>query len=327
VRGTPDTTDLDPDTSIWHVRPMTAPTPPTRTDPVPSVSDRLVDGAGRALIWFLLRLPYRARVPVMGWIFRRILGPVARGQRRISANLNHIFPGLPADRHREIGAQVLDNFGRALIEVYSGPEFVARAAAQPLTGPGVTALDAAHAAGRPVVLVTAHLGNYDAARAALLARGYRVGGFYRPLANPLFNRHYVTAISRIGTPLFPSGREGMSGMVRFLRGGGMLGMVSDHHIPTGEPLDFLGKPALTALSPAELALRYDAELVPLYAIRQPDGLSFQIVVEAPIPHTDPRTMSQILNDSASARVHANMGQWFWLHRRWKGGDQKKAQRN
>jgi len=310
---------------------MTVPPPRTTTQTplpaAPGMSDRLVDGVARVAIWSLLRLPYARRVPLMGWIFRRVLGPLARAQRRISANLDHVLPGLPRARHRQIGAQVLDNFGRALIEVFSAPEFAARAAAQPLTGPGVAALEAAHAAGRPVVLVTAHLGNYDAARAALLARGYRVGGFYRPLANPLFNPRYVAAISRIGTPLFPSGREGMAGMVRFLRGGGMLGMVSDHHIATGEPMDFLGKPALTALSPAELALRYGADLVPLYGIREPDGLGFQIVVEAPVPHSDARTMTQALNDSAAAQVRAHIGQWFWLHRRWKDGDRDAAQRN
>jgi Kdo2-lipid IVA lauroyltransferase/acyltransferase len=298
---------------------MTAPRPPV-SNPQPSASDRLVDALGRAVIWALLRLPYETRVPTMGWLFRRIVGPLAGAQRRVSANLDHVFPDLTRQDHRRIGVQVMDNFGRALIEVFSGTDFASRAAAAPLTGPGVETLEAADAAGRPVVLVTAHLGNYDAARAALLARGYRVGGFYRPLANPLFNPRYVAAISRIGTPLFPSGREGMAGMVRFLRGGGMLGMVSDHHISTGQPMDFLGKQAMTALSAAELALRYGADLVPLYGIRQPDGLNFQIVVEGPIPHTDARTMTQGLNDSAAAQVRAHMGQWFWLHRRWKGTD-------
>jgi KDO2-lipid IV(A) lauroyltransferase len=212
----------------------------------------------------------------------------------------------------------MDNFGRAMIEIFSGPEFAARAAAAEVEGEGLATLRAAHAAGRPVVLVTAHLGNYDAARAWLLAQGFKVGGFYRPLANPLFNPRYVAAISRIGTPLFPAGRDGMAGMVRFLRGGGMLGLVADHHIGTGLPIDFLGRPALTALSAAELALRYDAPLVPLYGIRQPDGLSFRIRIEAPVPHSDPRTMTAALNASAGAVIGAQMGQWFWLHRRWKG---------
>lgn len=311
---------LDRPGAIWHQRHMS--TEPAvaapAAAPAPSLSDRLIDTAGAGAIAALLRLPYARRVPAMGRLMRHVVGPLAQGQRRIAANLGHVFPEIGPAERRRIGDESLDNFGRALIEVFSAREFVARAAACPVEGPGLAALEAARAAGRPAVLVTAHLGNYDAARAWLIARGFPVGGFYRPLSNPLFNRRYVAAIAQIGEPLFPAGREGMAGMVRFLRGGGMLGLVADHHIASGVPLDFLGRPAMTALSAAELALRYDAPLVPLYGVRQPDGLGFRIVIEAPVPPTDPVTMTQALNASAGAMIRAHIGQWFWLHRRWKG---------
>jgi Kdo2-lipid IVA lauroyltransferase/acyltransferase len=304
---------------------MSAPQAPSPLVPgpaarAPTVSDRAVDLAGRAVIAALRRVPYVWRVPAMGWIARRVIGPLAGARTRVGANLRLVWPELGAADHTRLTAQVMDNFGRALIEVFSAPDFVARAAAAPVEGDpeGLAALRAADAEGRPVVLVTAHLGNYDAARAWLLAQGFRVGGFYRPLSNPLFNPRYVAAISAIGRPLFPAGREGMAGMVRFLRGGGMLGLVADHHIASGTALPFLGHPALTALSAAQLALRYKAALVPIYGIRQADGLSFRIRIEAPIPHTDPQTMTEALNASAGAMIEAHPGQWFWLHRRWKG---------
>lgn len=269
------------------------------------------------MIGAALWLPYRWRIPAMGWLMARVIGPLAGGHRRVGANLAHVWPETSPARCRQIGTQAMDNLGRATIEIFSGPEFARRAAGMPVEGPGLATLEQAQRDGRPVVLVTAHFGNYDAWRAALLARGFRIGAFYRPMRNPVFNRRYVAAMERIGTPMFPAGREGMAAMLRFLRDGGMLTLVSDHQIGTGVPLDFLGQPALTALSAAELALRHDAPLVPLYAIRQPDGLSFRTVIEAPIPPSDPRTMTQALNDSAGALIRAYPGQWFWLHRRWK----------
>jgi KDO2-lipid IV(A) lauroyltransferase len=204
------------------------------------------------------------------------------------------------------------------MEIYSGPEFIARAVTHPLTGPGVAALEEAHRLNRPVILVTGHFGNYDASRAALIARGYRVGALYMPMANPYFNAHYVKAISGIGTPLFPRGRAGLADMVRHLRSGGMLGMLVDQHMGHGEQLTFFGQEALTALSAAELALKYDADLIPTYAVRRPDGLSFDIVVEAPIPKGSPEAMTQALNNSLEALVRQHLDQWFWIHRRWKG---------
>jgi KDO2-lipid IV(A) lauroyltransferase len=85
-------------------------------------------------------------------------------------------------------------------------------------------------------------------------------------------------------------------------------------------LDFVVKPARTALSAAELALRFNAVLIPFYGIRQPDGLTFETVLEAPITHSDATTMTQAMNDSLSARIRENPGQWLWVHRRWRPDD-------
>jgi len=261
-------------------------------------------------------LPYRRRVPAMGWFSRTILGPLAMN-RRTRANLALIFPDMPEPEVRRICRAVADNFGRSFIELHAGPKFAELAATLPIGGPGLAALDAAHHANRPVILVSAHFGNYDAWRAGLTARGYRVGGLYMPMKNPAANRRYVSTIESIASPLFPRGSEGMANMIRFLRSGGMLGLLGDHAMAGGEMLDFLGKPALTATSAAKMALKYNALLVPLYATRNPDGLNFTIDVENPIAHTDAITMTQAINDSTTARVRGHMGQWFWLHRRWK----------
>jgi KDO2-lipid IV(A) lauroyltransferase len=277
----------------------------------------LQDRVLRGLIWLLLCLPYRWRVPLCGWILSRVIAPVAGYRRRVRQNLKLVLPDLPADEVARISRAVPDNVGRTVIEIYSGPEFIARTASQPLTGGGVAALEEAHRSKRPVILVTGHFGNYDASRAALIARGYRVGALYMPMANPYFNEHYVKAISGIGTPLFPRGRAGLSAMVRHLRTGGMLGMLVDQHMSHGETLTFFDRPALTALSAAELALKYDALLIPTYAVRRPDGLSFDIIVEPPIPTGAPEAMTQALNDSLEVLVRKHLDQWFWIHRRWK----------
>jgi KDO2-lipid IV(A) lauroyltransferase len=108
-------------------------------------------------------------------------------------------------------------------------------------------------------------------------------------------------------------------MVRFLRGGGTVAMLIDQHMHKGEPLDFMGQTAMTALSAAEMALKYDALLVPCYGIRRKDGLSFDAVFEAPVPHSTAVEMTQALNHSLQARIEKNIDQWFWIHRRWKGG--------
>ena len=287
-----------------------------------SVKDRITDIAGRVLMGGLRLIPYERRIPLAGWVFSRIVAPLAGYRKRIRENLALIFPDMDPAEVRRLCRDVPDNVGRGLVELFSGEEFLARVSGTPVRGPGVDAVAAAQAAGRPVIIVSGHFGNFNAARPVLAAKGYKVGALYRPMDNPLFHDSYIAAMESLSKPLFPRSRRGMAEMLRFLRSGGLVAILIDQAM-TGEPaLTFFGHPAHTSLSAAELALRYDAVIAPGYVIRKDNGLDFDMWIEAPLEHTDPMTMTQALNDSLEAQVRKHMDQWFWIHRRWKPARQR-----
>ena len=262
-------------------------------------------------------LPYETRVRFIGWLTARVIAPLAGFDRRIRDNLAHTLPDMDEAEVERLVRAVPNNMGRALIETYSGAPFVKIAQEAQVTGPGLEVLARARDEGRPVIIVTAHFGNYDAARASLIGHGFQIGGFYRPLDNPYVNAHYTRAITAIGEPLFTQSRKGMASMMRHLKGGGVLAIVSDRHAVGGEVMPFFGKPAATSLVTAELALRFDAPLLPVYGLRKPDGIHFEIVTQEPIPHSDPETMTREITERLEAFVRQHMDQWFWIHRRWK----------
>ncbi|KEP71619.1 lysophospholipid acyltransferase family protein [Thioclava sp. BHET1] len=282
----------------------------------PSLPDRLSNMAFLVAMKLVQMLPYERRVPLAGRLVARV-APVLGFTRRVRENLALTCPELPEDEVRRLERAVPDNLGRMLAEIYSGDEFLARVRDLPIEGPGAEALACAHDEGRPVVLAAGHFGNYDAWRGALSARGYRVGAIYRPMNNQAFNAQYVATISAIAQPLFSRSRRGLADMMRFLRDGGMVAFGFDQYFGQGADLTFFGQTARTPLSAAEMALKMEADLIPVYAIRQPDGLNFRIVVEPPVPHSDAETMTQALNDALEARVRDHMEQWLWIHRRWK----------
>ena len=287
-----------------------------------TLGDRLSDLALRGLIGGLRLIPYAARVRLMGWVMRRVLGPLAGYRKRAEANLARIYPTMPAPERASIATAALDNFGRTLIENYSGPELAARLATTAPQGPGVAVLEAAVAAGRPVIFVTAHIGNYEAPRHVLTRLGYSIGGIYRAMGNPWFNAHYVTTLEEVSGPVFERGR-GTPGFVRHLRKGGLAAILFDVHDTNGTPLPFLGELAMTSTSAADLALRYKADVIPYFGIRRANGLDFDIHVEAPIPHGDPLEMMQAITARLEAHIAKTPGQWFWVHRRWKPQKEKR----
>lgn len=261
-------------------------------------------------------VPYHRRIPLIGRLVST-LGPVVGFDRRIRDNLALTCPELSEAEMAQLCREVCNNAGRTIAELYAGAEFVERAKTAPISGPGLAALEKARTTGRPVILVTGHFGNYDAARSGLISRGFSMGALYRRMANPYFNDHYVNTISQIGTPMFEQGKRGMIEMVRHLKKGGIIAIVADLHVHGGELIDFFGEPAVTSTVPAELALKYGAALIPVYGIRQDNGLDFEIVLNEEIPPSDPITMTQAICDDLERMVRRYMGQWFWIHRRWK----------
>lgn len=283
-----------------------------------SFSDRLANGIFLVIIRVMLLLPYNQRIAAMGWLFAHIVAPVAGWRKRIRDNLAMARPDLPADEVEALTRAVPRNAGRSLAEIYSGDEFTDHIhEADPLEGPGLPALEEAFEAGRPVIIACAHFGNYDAMRAALSGRGWPVGALYRPMNNEAFNRHYIPAITAIAEPLFPRGRAGLSSMLRFLKGGGWLALGFDQYDQQAPELQFFDLPSKTVLTPAELAIRYNAVILPVHGIRQQDGLTFRVHVGQPVEHSEPAQMMQALNDDLEALVRRHMEQWFWVHRRWK----------
>lgn len=285
----------------------------------PTIADRVTDAAARALIGLARLLPYRRRVPAMGWVASRVLAPVTGWNRRVNENLSLILPDLSAAEARAIRRAATANAGRQIIETYSADEMRAEIGPVPVVGPGAEALLAACASPRAVLVISGHFGNYEAISVALKERGHEMGVLYRPMSNRLFNAHYVEALGQFASPPLATDRRGIMQLVRLLRAGGTAGILNDIRNLGGTELTFMGHSAMTSTAAAEWALKYDALLVPAYGIRQPDGIGFEIYVDHPVAHTgDAAAMTQALNDSLERQVRARPGQWFWMHRRWGG---------
>lgn len=288
--------------------------------------DRLSDLALNGFVRALGLLPVRARLATTSWIVRRAVAPVLGYYDRVAANIDHVWPGTPEPEKKRIADAAIDNLARALIENYDPAEMLRRGAAYPVKGPGLPAFEKARAEGRPVILLSGHYGSPICARCALVARGYEVGGLLRPMSNPYSNARYVQNYRDVAEPVFVQGPGGLKAMLRHVRGGGVLAMLFDVFDGSGVPIDFLGQPAPTVTTPADIALKADALLIPYFGIRRPDRYGFDTILEEPIPHGDPVAMMREATRRLEARIVEDPGQWLWTHRRWKPRRQERRQR-
>ena len=279
-------------------------------------TDWILDRALRGIIRSALALPYPTRVQWFGKFVERGIAPVAGYLKRAEDQLALIWPELPAAERRDLARACCNNFGRTIIENYSGADFARQIENATVSGDGLIPMAKAKAEGRPVLFVTGHFGNHEAPRQALTQRGYSIGGLYRPMANPYLNSHYEKSMLSMSGAVFAQGRRGTMGFVRMLRDGGMGTLLFDVRASGFPSAPFLGHDANTATSAADIALKVGALVIPYFGIRRGDGLGFDVVVEAPIlPSTSTQMMAE-MTARLEARIYANPDQWFWIHRRW-----------
>jgi len=280
------------------------------------IQDRVSDAVLRFLIALALLLPYRLRLAMFGWATSHLIAPVGGFITKGAANLRLVFPDMPEAEARRIARAVADNFGRTTIENYSKREFYDVLGRAKIDGPGLPILKEARAAGRPVLLVSGHIGNYEGFRLALTHMGMESAALYRPAANPFFNRHYAKTLEFMTGPAFPQGRRGLTGFSRHLKNGGIAAMLYDVRATHYDCLDFFGLPAPTSTFAAEIALKTGAIFLPVFARRCADGISHEIAFETPISPSSPREMMAEMNSRLEARIRRDPEQWLWIHDRW-----------
>jgi KDO2-lipid IV(A) lauroyltransferase len=265
-----------------------------------------------------LAMPADWAIRAFGWVGRRLL-PLFPQSRRIDRNLALAAPQLDA---RRIAAEVGDNFGRTLAEYVRMDAVAARPERRRTTG--VEHLRAAIARGRGALIVSAHFGNWEAIRLAARDAGVEVGILRRHFNNPDFDALALGRVRKAGEPVLHKGRDGLRGMLAHLRAGGAILVLVDQRTSGGALLPFLGREAETATAIAGVAAKTGAAVIPAMAARAADGLSFDVRFEPPAPPGDPDAMFLVINAAIGRWITERPGQWFWLHKRWRLGDQAAA---
>ncbi|MGC8839565.1 MAG: lysophospholipid acyltransferase family protein [Anaerolineae bacterium] len=142
-------------------------------------------------------------------------------------------------------------------------------------------LEQARAEGRGVMMVTAHMGNFDLAALSLTARGLHLQAL--SVADPppgfqLLNRLRQEA----GVEVTPITETAIRQAVQRLKGGGMVFTGVDYPFGPGrEPLRFFGRPALLPTGHVRLALMTGAWLMAV-GVQHREGQGYVLRVEPPL---------------------------------------------
>lgn len=253
----------------------------------------------------------------------RALAPLLwRSDRRYARTCEHLrlaYPDLPEPEIREIAL----NCGVHMCVSIAETLHVLGKNADTVSGyvdvEGWEHVEAARKEPRPLIILTAHYGNWELLSPAIASRGVDVLGFARQMQDPWLEEVILDMRERLGTGMIMRGAPGAARLlVDTLRGCGAIGVLHDQDIRVeGTWVPFFGRPAFTPIGPARLALRYDAIVIPTFIERQDDGrhlARFYPPLDLP---NEPIAATAAMTRAIEEQIRRRPEQWVWFHRRWR----------
>ena len=262
-------------------------------------------------------LSFQRKVAIGGWLISWAIRTNYKLKRRVNQNLDLVMPNKTEIEKKEFLRRLGWFIGITFTELIFNSDFQKNKNKFHYKKSDLNPLIEANNKGRPIIIVSAHLGPWEAIRAVLKMHNLTSGALYKKNKNKFYETLHLRAIKSGGEPIFSTGLSGTKKMVKHLKNGGIVAVMLDQAASDGEFFDFLGVPAKTATSVAKIALKLNALIVPSYAVRIKGTNAINIHFEEPIIHTTYQDMTSKLTKSIEDRVLRDPEQWYWLHKRWK----------
>lgn len=293
-------------------------------DPSTAIRHRLEYAAFRLARLVLGGLPedWALRVAAaLGWL----VGVLARVRRRdVDAHLAQAFPEASASWRRRVARRSYMHLGREAALLFRLHQWTPEEINARVDFSGLELLREAASGEQGVMLLTAHLGNWEIAGARIAAAGLPIDVVGKGMANRRFEADLFETRERLGMRVIDMA-DAPRDVLRALGRGRLAALLGDQNARrNGIFIPFFGRSASTPRGPAVFALRRNVPVFVGFAIRQP-GWPQRYRVEARRlgfersgdVEVDTRAMLTAYHEVLEEAILTAPDQYFWQHRRWK----------
>ena len=232
------------------------------------------------------------------------------------------------EQHR-IVRRCFENQGMFGVEVFRLPSLTSAESEKLIERQNWQHLERAQEKGKGVIIVTAHMGNYDLSASSQAIRGVPINAVVKTIQWPAAHRFVFGTRERAGLKLIAP-RKSRDDIKNALSKGELVTFVIDQHMAPhhGIVCQFFGQLASTTPAPVRFALETGASIIPLW-IRRTKQVGHHVLIIEPeflleTPHADHnanlRHNTERLNRLVEGWIQQEPEQWLWLHQRWKVQD-------
>ena len=179
-------------------------------------------------------------------------------------------------------------------------------------------LDRVMAEGRPVIVASAHFGNWELMAAALSAHGLPLHVLVQVPSKDAFGQLFIEARKTVGVTTYANrGPSSLRPVLRALKRGEALGILVDQH---GEAMEatatLFGRPVSVPMGAFYFAEKSGAAILPMFCVRTPDDRHVIHVEPELVPTGDAQDDARRLYALLESYLRRYPEMWLWVHNRW-----------
>ena len=254
---------------------------------------------------------------LFSFIFRKI-GPIIRSNNIVKKNLNIFSNKLSEKTKNKIEHDMWSNYGKTFVEYMFLKDF--RKENSHIQIKGRKILEEINRKKKPVVFISGHFANFELMSMEITKSKINLATIYRPLNNFFLNplMEYLRK-KYICDKQIKKGISGVKECMIYLKKNYSIALMIDQRVSEGNRVKFFNKDAYTTTLPAQLSLKFNIDIVPIFIERAKKD-SFIIHVNKPINSSNFKDRSELtnkLNTILENMILKNPNQWIWTHDRWK----------
>jgi Kdo2-lipid IVA lauroyltransferase/acyltransferase len=251
------------------------------------------------------------------FIFKKI-GPIIKSKNIVKKNLLKFSNNLSDEEKMKITENMWSNYGMTFAEYIFLKKF--RKENSHIHIEGEKILNEIAINNKPVIFVSGHFANFELMSMEINKKKINLATIYRPLNN-FFLNPYMEYVRRkyVCKNQIKKGRTGVKESIEFIKKNYSIALMIDQRVSEGEKINFFNELCFTTTLPAQLALKYNLNIVPIF-IERKDNVLFRMKVYEPIKTSDFKNKFEVtkkLNQMLESMIIKNPNQWIWTHNRWK----------
>jgi len=248
-----------------------------------------------------------------------------KSKKVVKKNISYALGNIPENEVKDIIKSMWKNYAYIFVEYLYLYKFRLNKFSTPhIKISGKKILDDLIKSNRQAVFISGHFGNFELMAMELEKHRLNLGAIYRPLNNIFLNPFMVFLRKKyICKNQIEKGKKGTREVMELMKKNFSIALMVDQRLGESERFPFFRKPAHTTTLPAQLALKFDCDIIPIFLERNEDN-TFNMEILNPIKtnktnssEEDKKEITIKINQIIEKMILRNPKQWIWTHDRWK----------